>query len=542
MQSLLKCLFIFYVAQYVFTFRCDRRPYGSLTQPSAPDGRFKLEVEGADETYIPNQLYTVRITETDGESRFTGFMISAEGEVRQDPKNPRKMITLSPGDVTPRNYLTTKFSNRCHFSVEHAVGTPKSSTEVYWHAPASGNGCVTLRAMVAENKESWYEDGGPLSLYLCEDMRQPDDITPQVNYDCGICDEAKYEITFTGIWSRNTHPRLYPENDWLPRYSDLVGASHAADVILWAPGSLTTDGFKDVAEYANTTRFEQEIREKIGSGVRTLIKGKGHGYLKMNYPTYSFIRTDKVNHLITAAVGIHPSPDWFLGVSRFELCQGDSWLTERELNLYPWDAGTDNGVSYESANFPTFPQAAISRVETSSYDKHSPFYEMDMKEMHPFGTLRIKLVKTYKRDCTSNTNEEPSEPDTTTEEGTSTTEQPSTESEGLSEPEEPSRYRYTDSTGQPPLVTDPESSEDCPMTQWLEWTPCDGPCENGRVSGFQWRERFHLVDGVAVEKYDPNVDPSTRKEVPRFCKNHYEDFERRECEDDCDEEQNEVAR
>lgn len=73
----------------------------------------------------------MRITETDGESTFTGFMISAEGETRADPKNPRKMITLSPGHVQPKSFLTTKYSNRCHFAVEHADGTPKSSAEVF---------------------------------------------------------------------------------------------------------------------------------------------------------------------------------------------------------------------------------------------------------------------------------------------------------------------------------------------------------------------------------------------------------------------------
>ncbi|XP_050668667.1 spondin-1-like isoform X2 [Leptidea sinapis] len=520
------CLTLIIIRADVLCFRCDRRPYGSMSQSSAPDGRYKLEVEGTDDTYIPEQLYIVRLTETDGASTFTGFMISAEGDVKQDPKNPRKLIALSSGELKPQSTLTAKYSDRCLYSVEHAVATPKSVVEVYWQAPASGNGCVTLRAMVAENKDTWYEDGSPLTLRMCEDMRQPDDVTPQLNYECQICDEAKYELTFTGIWSRNTHPRFYPENEWLPRYSDLAGASHAADLILWTPGSLATDGFKALAEYANTTQFELEIREKIGDGVRTLIKGKGHGYRKMGNPTYAFFRTDRVNHVVTAAVGLHPSPDWFLGVSRFELCQEDNtWLPERELNLYPWDAGTDNGVSYESANFPTFPQDAISRVQTSSYDKNSPFYEMDMKDLHPFGKLRIKLVKVYHKECVS---EEETETNVSTEGTTTTTEEGEPEGDGdsPSEPEEPS--------SEAPLVTDPESSEDCPMSQWQEWSPCEGPCEGGKVTGYKWRERFHLVDGVAVEKYDPSANPSTRKEVPRFCKNHYEDFERVECEDDCD--------
>ncbi|XP_041986401.1 spondin-1-like isoform X2 [Aricia agestis] len=512
----------------VYCFRCDRRPYGSTTQSSASDGRFQLSVQGVEDGYIPEQLYTVQISETDGKSTFTGFMISAEGDLKQDPANPRRIISLSPGQVRPQNSITTKFSDRCLYSVEHTMLAPKSSVEIYWQAPSTNNGCVTLRAMVVENEDVWYEDGSPLTQKICEDLRQPDDISPKFNYDCKICNEAKYEVSFTGIWSRNTHPRLYPENDWIPRYSDLVGASHAVDYILWSPGSMATEGFKELAEYANSSKLEEEIREKIGDGVRTLIKGKGHGYRKMNSPTYSFFRTDNKNHLFTVAIAIYPSPDWFLGVNRFELCQeDDTWLQNRELDLYPWDAGTDSGVSYESVNIATFPQDAIARVQLSSYDKNSPFYEMDAKDLHPFGKLHIKLIRIYERECGEET----------TESSTASTNDVTTEENGdgnePSEPEEPS--------SEAPIVTDPESSEDCPMSQWQEWNPCDGPCENGKVVGYKWRERYHLVDGIPVEKYDPNVDPSTLKEVPSFCKNHYEDFEREDCEDDCTEEFEEEA-
>lgn len=44
---------------------------------------------------------------------------------------------------------------------------------------------------------------------------------------------------------------------------------------------------------------------------------------------------------------IDPSPDWIVGVSSLELClRNCSWVESRTLNLYPWDAGTDDGVTY----------------------------------------------------------------------------------------------------------------------------------------------------------------------------------------------------
>lgn len=44
---------------------------------------------------------------------------------------------------------------------------------------------------------------------------------------------------------------------------------------------------------------------------------------------------------------IGPSPDWIVGVSALELClRNCSWVESKTLNLYPWDAGTDSGITY----------------------------------------------------------------------------------------------------------------------------------------------------------------------------------------------------
>ncbi|XP_026315510.1 spondin-1-like isoform X2 [Hyposmocoma kahamanoa] len=508
---------IFYFSPVsVFGYRCDRRPYGATTQSTASDGRFRLTVVGAEGVYIPEQLYVVKIRTNDNEARFIYFIISAEGDMKPDPRNPRRLISHLAGEVRPQDFGTAKFSDRCPNSVEQVISNLKSSVEVYWQAPPSGNGCVTLRAMVAENDDLWFEDGPPLTQKLCEDSRQPDDVSPQLNYECSICDDAKYEISFRGIWSRNTHPLHFPENPKLPRYSSFVGASHAADYILWAPGTLASDGLKELAENADSSKLEAEIIEKIGDGIRTLIKGKGHGYRKMNRTSYSYFRADKANHLLSTVVAIYPSPDWFLGVARFELCLEDNtWLKERELNLYPWDAGTDSGVSYESPNIPTVPQDAVKRVQMSSYDRNSPFYETDMKDMLPFGKMQIKLVKTYHRNCEEAAEGETPGPD---KDG---------DGEDRQEPEEPSSEN--------PIQPDPESQDNCPVSQWQPWD-CEGKCVDGKREGYRRVDRFHIVNGVVVD----DTKPSYKKLVPKECLNKYKMSSTEECTEDCssDEERN----
>ena len=55
-----------------------------------------------------------------------------------------------------------------------------------------------------------------------------------------------------------------------------------------------------------------------------------------------------------------PSPDWIVGVSALEMCLSNcTWLDHKELYLYPWDAGVDDGVSYESPDQPSNPNQPI---------------------------------------------------------------------------------------------------------------------------------------------------------------------------------------
>lgn len=44
---------------------------------------------------------------------------------------------------------------------------------------------------------------------------------------------------------------------------------------------------------------------------------------------------------------IGPSPDWVVGVSGLDLCQKDcTWTENKVIDLFPYDAGTDNGITY----------------------------------------------------------------------------------------------------------------------------------------------------------------------------------------------------
>lgn len=64
-------------------------------------------------------------------------------------------------------------------------------------------------------------------------------------------------------------------------------------------------------------------------------------------PSQALFRVDPLHHLFSLVIAFKPSPDWFLGAHQFDLCDKEEWVNYFELPLYPWDAGTKDGVSYE---------------------------------------------------------------------------------------------------------------------------------------------------------------------------------------------------
>lgn len=96
-----------------------------------------------------------------------------------------------------------------------------------------------------------------------------------------------------------------------------------------------------------------------------------------------------------------PSPDWIVGVSKLNLCQRDcTWTKSTIVDLYPWDAGTDNGITYMSPNSETKPREKM-RPITTLYpeDPRAPFYDPSGRPMRPLARLHLVREATYEKSC-----------------------------------------------------------------------------------------------------------------------------------------------
>lgn len=91
----------------------------------------------------------------------------------------------------------------------------------------NGPKCVIFRATVIEHASVYYKDDGGLSKEICLDEEaETRDSYSSALPECCACEEAKYELTFERLWSRNTHPKDFPTNVYTTRFSDIIGATH----------------------------------------------------------------------------------------------------------------------------------------------------------------------------------------------------------------------------------------------------------------------------------------------------------------------------
>lgn len=167
-----------------------------------------------------------------------------------------------------------------------------------------------------------------------------------------VYSEATYKITISVNWSS---PRFTVPAG--AHVTAIIGMIHAKDTALWKEGTLATPGLEDVAEIGNTIKMNAEIDMIIE-------KNKALSKFQIAAPQITGTAETTLNFstafpLISFASMIAPSPDWFMGISNVSLLENNQWVKDLTLNIYTYDAGTEEGDVFGYNNPSTVPQQNI---------------------------------------------------------------------------------------------------------------------------------------------------------------------------------------
>ncbi len=180
---------------------------------------------------------------------------------------------------------------------------------------------------------------------------------------------AQCMLQFDAAWSADTHPIDFPVGT--AHFSPLIGGTHDDLTVFWQAGGLATPGIRSMAETGATGLLTAEVNDAIGlGGAESLISGgsiplspgmaQANFDVSLDYPR------------ITVVTMIAPSPDWFIGVNGLDLFENGSWRQNTVVDLLPYDAGTDSGVTFNSPDNPTVPAEPIAMITESPFPNGVP--------------------------------------------------------------------------------------------------------------------------------------------------------------------------
>lgn len=176
---------------------------------------------------------------------------------------------------------------------------------------------------------------------------------------------ATYDITFTSIWESVADNATEGQSTInLPgnaHWSSLVGATHQTTDEFLAMGGSATPGIESVAETGSFSTFQTEVTTNPDAD--QFINGGGLGSGKGDI-TINNLQVSEDYPLITLASMIAPSPDWFIAVNSINLRSGNSvvnngWKDTFTVDVFPYDAGTEDGSGYSGSNPATSPHGVI---------------------------------------------------------------------------------------------------------------------------------------------------------------------------------------
>ena len=179
---------------------------------------------------------------------------------------------------------------------------------------------------------------------------------------------ADYDISLTTIWNTTDHTSIPTDPHWSP----LAGATHKNmnDILVFGASAPVTDGIKDIAETGSTTNFQSEITGNSNAD-QYIQEGFSPRAANNSVASRNNLIVSEDFPYITLVSMVAPSPDWFIAVNNLNLRSGNNsinngWKETFTIDVFAYDAGTDDGNNYESANAVSTPRTPIAMISGGS--------------------------------------------------------------------------------------------------------------------------------------------------------------------------------
>ncbi len=194
-----------------------------------------------------------------------------------------------------------------------------------------------------------------------------------------------YVIEFHSLWNPDSGHNFekFPSS---AHFSPPVVVSHNKAVEFWKEGELASKGVERIAEIGRTREFGKEVRVANENGM--VLQFEREGSFDWDETESMLIKVSDEFHFISVLSMIAPSPDWFVGLNGLDMKDEDGrWKDYVECQLLGYDAGTEEGTSYDLDNLESNP---LQKIHKLSDDVSLKARGIILQE--PYLLLKIKRV------------------------------------------------------------------------------------------------------------------------------------------------------
>ena len=169
--------------------------------------------------------------------------------------------------------------------------------------------------------------------------------------------QATYSVRIEGDWDTGVTPGGVPPG---AHFTTFVGGIHNDEVAFLDPGAAASAGIEAMAEAGATATLIEEVNDAKPDVDRHItIPAPAIG--SSSTQTGVVFTSDHPRLTLTSMIA--PTPDWFVGVSGLSLLDpSGNWRDSVTVDLYPWDAGTEDGTGFSLTNAETDPQGVIASI------------------------------------------------------------------------------------------------------------------------------------------------------------------------------------
>ena len=178
-------------------------------------------------------------------------------------------------------------------------------------------------------------------------------------------ESATYTITFEGLWTADDIT-----DSSLPggaHFTQVIGATHNAATTIWAPGGTASAGVERVAETGIVATLVSEIGANSNADA---VVSAGSAFISPTQTVTGTFTANASHPLVSVLSMIAPTPDWFVGVSGVILY--DNGWQNRVVELFPYDAGTEDGSGWSLFNPDTNPRGVITSIRNAERFRGNP--------------------------------------------------------------------------------------------------------------------------------------------------------------------------